>query len=830
MKGWLATSSRRSQHVSGTLQPANEASRIALQQTLRQVKVCAFCPDRLASVAVFAAKKPKGMILKATTKRYRTGSAVLTAGHCATTAIILLGTVGVAAQTTGKAVDPQEIDRVVVTATRDSIAVSEAPASVTIVTSQQIEQRRSSRIGDVLGEVPGLYLRNNAQGAQFPSSGQASIAIRGVPRTARALVMIDGQPINNAISGGIDLASVMLENVQRIEVIRGPYSALYGGNAMGGVIHVLTKTPIKREFQGKIEGGFGDVSSSAASVVYRDKFDNGVGVSIAVGYRNSGGWRDSDYVVKTASTGTGTVQVAGAIATTTTDNRAAAWLGLKGERPWDQRNAELKITKEILDAGTLTAGLGFAGYRVGYRPPETFLRSATGQPVFSGSLATGTAGIGRVALTESDFFTLTPASERDWRGYLRWEQTLARGTRWVANIGHMDHNFRFTQPGAGASYEQGPGEWSDQPNQRTDADVHARWTAGDKLWLTAGVAFNRQQLDRRTVPATMWRDYASHYGENSRGAGSSDIAAVFGQAEYVPVDALTLHVGARFDRFTTSGEVSQSTTPAFLTSYSRRSEQQFNPKLAAVYSVSKTLSLRTSYGLGFRPPTLLDLYSRTVSPTTVAGVFSINEPSPELKAERIRAFEIGMDAQLAIGTSITASAFTQTLSDLIYRTRKSTTLTQSTNAGKAKVEGLELSIRQPLFDRSLTLFANFTKLTRYDVTENAAIPASVGKRLTDVPGSMVNAGMEFARGAWSGSAVVSHIGHIFGSGDDLNINTVEGVFGSYDARTVVNAKLAYRFDSRLTIALSVNNVLNRQYFDFFKQPGTTAIAEVVARF
>ena len=381
-----------------------------------------------------------------------------------TAAAMLVATISATAQTSDNPADPQEVDRVVVTATRQNIAVSEAPASVTIVTSQQIEQRRSARIGDVLGEVPGLYLRNNSQGAHFPSSGQASIAIRGVPRTARALVMIDGQPINNAISGGIDLASVMLDNVQRIEVVRGPYSALYGGNAMGGVIHVLTKTPTRREFQARVESGFGDVTSSATSLVYRDKLDNGLGISLALGYRNSGGWQDSDYVVKTTTTGIGSVPVSGALATTTTDNRAAAWLGVKGERPWDQRNAELKIIHDMRTAGTFTAGLSFAGYRVGYRPPETFLTNATGQQVFSGSLATGLAGNGKVTVAESDFFTLTPAGERDWRGFLRWEKPFANGARLVANLGHMNHNFRFAQPGAGARYEDGPGEWADQPN------------------------------------------------------------------------------------------------------------------------------------------------------------------------------------------------------------------------------------------------------------------------------------------------------------------------------------------------------------------------------
>jgi len=726
--------------------------------------------------------------------------------------------------------EPQALDPLLITATRENIALSEAPASVTIVSIGQIEKRRSARIGDVLGEVPGLYLRNNAQGAHFPSSGQASIAIRGVPRTTRTLVMIDGQPVNNALSGGLDLSSILLDNVRRIEVVRGPYSALYGGNAMGGVIHILTRTPVRREFQGRIEGGFGDVGSSAGSLVYRDLLSNGLAWSLALGYRNSDGWRDSDYLVKTSVAGTGTLPVSGAQATTTTDNRAAAWLGYKGHRPWDQRNAELKLVKEFADVGTVSAGLAFASYRVGYRPPESFLTNAGGQPVYEGNLSTSLAGLNRVTLAGSDFYTLTPSSERDWRAFARWERNFADGMRMVANIGHMNHNFRFAQPGAGAQFESGIGEWADQPNQRTDADAHLRWMARADLWLTAGLAYNTQHLDRRTLAASNWRDFASTGAEKARGEGRSRITAVFAQAEYNPIDAVTVHAGARLDRFATSGRVQQSIVPAFVTDYASRSEQQTSPKLALVWNATKQLTLRASYGAGFRPPTLLDLYSRTASPTTVAGVISINEPAPDLKAERIRAVEAGFDWRNRHDTSISGAVFSQRLSDLVYRSRKSATLTQSTNAGRARVEGIELSLRQPLWNKSVTLFATVSHLSRYELTENPALPASVGKKLTDVPGRMANAGIEFSRTAWSGSLVVRRVGHIFGSGDDLNANVVEGVYGSYDAHTVINAKVAYRINANVSAAVSLENIANRQYFDFYKQPGMTGLAEIVVKF
>ncbi|HEX4858866.1 MAG TPA: TonB-dependent receptor, partial [Usitatibacteraceae bacterium] len=286
----------------------------------------------------------------------------------------------------------------------------------------------------------------------------------------------------------------------------------------------------------------------------------------------------------------------------------------------------------------------------------------------------------------------------------------------------------------------------------------------------------------------------------------------------------------RLDRFRTEGEVSQRTAPAFTTTYQSRSEQRFSPKLALVSRPDPEITLRASLGTGFRPPTLLDLYSRTVSPTTVAGVFSVNEPAPDLKAERIGAAEIGAEWRGRSGTTIAGALFSQSLTGLIYRSRKNPTLTQSVNAGRAKITGLELEARRRLADTPLVVFANLSMLARSEITENAALPASVGKKLTDVPARMANIGLEFNQGAWTGSLVARHVSHIYGSGDDLNANVVERVFGSYDARTTVSAKLAWHVTPYIQLALAVDNLANRQYFDFFKQPGTSAFAEIALRY
>ena len=249
-----------------------------------------------------------------------------------------------------------------------------------------------------------------------------------------------------------------------------------------------------------------------------------------------------------------------------------------------------------------------------------------------------------------------------------------------------------------------------------------------------------------------------------------------------------------------------------------------------MFTLHPTTTLRVSWGTGFRPPTLLDLYSRTVSPGNVAGTVVVTDAAPGLKPERVQAAEIGIESRLAAGTQISVAAFAQTLTDLIYRNRVSALLNQTTNAGEAQVNGIEASVRQPVWGNRLAVFASATHLFRYDITSNAAIPASVGRVLTDVPQVIYSAGVEGGRGPWSGSLVVRHVGHVYASSDDLNANNAQGVFGSYDEYTVANAKLAYRFSPRVQLSVAVDNLFNAQYFALQKQPGLTGFAELTLRY
>jgi len=140
----------------------------------------------------------------------------------------------------------RELEDVVVTATKYESPVKDIPASVTIISSEEIKNQHlpNGDIGDVLRSVTGITLRRAY--APFPAYPN----IRGVGSDA-TVILVNGIPTNWEITQAIPP-----ENIERIEIVRGPASALYGANASGGVINIITKEG-KDEFKSAISGGYG---------------------------------------------------------------------------------------------------------------------------------------------------------------------------------------------------------------------------------------------------------------------------------------------------------------------------------------------------------------------------------------------------------------------------------------------------------------------------------------------------------------------------------------------------------------------------------------------
>jgi vitamin B12 transporter len=127
------------------------------------------------------------------------------------------------------------LDPVVVTATRTETPLKETSTSVTIITEEEIQQQQAETVAEALRTVPGVEV------AQSGSRGTTtSVFIRGA-ESDQTLVLIDGVEVNSVTLGAFDFSNLTTENIERIEILRGGGGTLYGSQAVGGVINIITK-------------------------------------------------------------------------------------------------------------------------------------------------------------------------------------------------------------------------------------------------------------------------------------------------------------------------------------------------------------------------------------------------------------------------------------------------------------------------------------------------------------------------------------------------------------------------------------------------------------
>jgi vitamin B12 transporter len=179
---------------------------------------------------------------------------------------------------------PALSDEIVVTASALPERLEDTPATVTVITREEIDRRAARDVADLLREVPGLSL------ARIGSAGhQTSLFTRG-SSPAHTLVLWNGVEINTPFFGGYDWGQFSTAGVERIEIVRGPYSALYGSDAMAGVVHIIT-TPSAGGVRALVERGGNGFSATQVSASHVTK--QGL-VSASYETRDDDGFAEND--------------------------------------------------------------------------------------------------------------------------------------------------------------------------------------------------------------------------------------------------------------------------------------------------------------------------------------------------------------------------------------------------------------------------------------------------------------------------------------------------------------------------------------------------------
>ena len=185
---------------------------------------------------------------------------------------------------------------VVVTGTRYSTRRNNLAATVTVLAPDQLVQSTAISVADAVAKLtPGAFVtRRGVAGYGVGASGTGSISMRGLggkPNT-QVLILIDGRPDFMGIFGHPLPDAYPLDFVERIEVLRGPGSAIYGTNAMGGVVNIITRTQHQPGFQTRLSLGAGNFNTQEYLVQHSGKF-NRLDYYLTGSYRTSDGHRDN---------------------------------------------------------------------------------------------------------------------------------------------------------------------------------------------------------------------------------------------------------------------------------------------------------------------------------------------------------------------------------------------------------------------------------------------------------------------------------------------------------------------------------------------------------
>ena len=176
-------------------------------------------------------------------------------------------------------------EKLVVTAARHEQKIGEAVATINVITNEEIKSSGYLTISDVLRSLPGLDVRNAGTKFYLAPRGLGNV-ITGA--TNRVLCLVDGRPINTPNHGSFfpDL-TLPLVNVERIEVIKGPGSAIYGANAFAGVINIITKTP--EDIDGlEFSASGGEFSTQFHKLIWGKKWEKIAALFTARWYETNG--------------------------------------------------------------------------------------------------------------------------------------------------------------------------------------------------------------------------------------------------------------------------------------------------------------------------------------------------------------------------------------------------------------------------------------------------------------------------------------------------------------------------------------------------------------
>jgi iron complex outermembrane receptor protein len=717
-----------------------------------------------------------------------------------------------------------EDEEIVVTGQRAT-----GPATVESVDLERLEETTAIITPeDSLRYMPSLFVRKRHVG-----DTQAPLATRtsGVGASARSLIYADGLLLSALIGNNNSSASprwgmVSPEEIERVDVLYGPFSAAYPGNSIGAVVNITTRLPDKNE---------GSLSASTSVQSFEQYGTDGIfpawqagatlgGRSGALSWFASASRVDSKShpliyatVPRPANPGAAGTPVSGAFPDVNRVGAPIFVIGAAGLEDHQQHNLKLKLG---WDAGP--------GLKLTYRG-GLFLNDTEGKAktYLSGNLFAGTFNIGgRTVNVPASAFSnnFYVQDDRHWMHGLTAEgEAGGLGWRAVASLYDFDKNEQRLPSGAlPAAAAGGPGSIV-----RLDG---TGWLTLDlelrRGGLRGGAHYDGFQLNSRRFATADWRGGAAG-ALTQLAQGRTRTLALWAENAFDLADSLQLTLGARYEGWRAYGGRNFSLAPALDVAQPGQSAEGISPKASLRWLAARGLSLTLSAGQAYRFPSVSELYQ------AISTGPSLTVPNPDLRPERARSAELaGMwtnrtgHVRLSLfGESISNALISQT-APLVPDSTALFNYVQ--NIPHVRTAGLELAFeRRGLIVPRLDLSGSVT-LARPRVVENTVFPAAEGKDIPQVPRRRAT-----LVATWRASEVSSltlagrYSSRSFGTIDNSDI--VAHTYQGFEGFLVADARANFRIGEHWNAAFGVENLTNEKYYLFHPFPQRSFTAELTYR-
>lgn len=741
------------------------------------------------------------------------------------------------------------LDRVIVTATREvpTSLPSQIPTTMEGVTAKQIDATvNATDSEDALKYFPSLLVRKRYIGDY--NHAVLSSRASGTGNSARSAVYADGILLSNYLGNGATYAPrwmlVTPEEVERVDVMYGPFSATYPGNSVGAVVDYVTRMPNK--FEAHVKASY---VLQPFELYNTDETFHAHQESASVGDR-TGNWSwwlnfnhtnshgqpltftTKSLVPAPAIAQAGDRVITGAV--TGKDRSNIPWfiLGTGTEYTTLQDHAKLKLAYDFSASLRLSYLLGYWRNDAQNRA-RSYLTDTSGSALYSGNNVNINGYRFNIAAT--DFGLSNEAMTHVMHG-LSLKSNTNGSWDWEVSASLYDYakdQMRTAGVALPAANSGGAGTLTDQHGTGwTNLALKGTWRPQNHHQHIIDFGY---QLDHYTL-----RILRSNLENWIRGAstsivsdvsGNSQLQSIYAQDSWALTQQWRTVLGVRVEQSRADdGYTYNPVVAPAAQRYADRNQMYVSPKAALAYQAADDTVLKFSLGRAVRMPTVSELYGATT------GVNAQFFNDPNLKPEKSWTSELSMEQ--ALGSSLLrATAFYEVVDDSLFSDRRLNSaggaVTRVVNVGKLVTPGVELSLlSNDLMISGLDVSGSVTyagsRIKKNDGYVNAAGVLSndtIGKYQPRVPVWRATALLNYrVNEQWNVAYGLRYSGKQYSTLDNSDPNGF--AYQGASRYFTTDLRVRYQFAQQWSAALGIDNLNNYQYWNFHPYPQRSYTAEL----